>query len=71
MKILLVSPKTPNTRAGNPCIKSFWVPGVWHRGRWAYWRFCLRTLFMGRRRFRAGPELAILGHHFRRVAATL
>ncbi len=71
-----------NYRAGSPrlhlswadleaFLKSFWWLGVWHRGRYAYWRFFLETLVRHPRRFRTAIELAIIGHHFRRVAATL
>ncbi|HWA27320.1 MAG TPA: B12-binding domain-containing radical SAM protein [Lacunisphaera sp.] len=52
-------------------LKSFWLLGVWHRGRLAYWWFFLGTLVRRPRQFRMAIELAILGHHFRRVAATL
>jgi hypothetical protein len=44
---------------------------VRYRGRWAYWRFFLGTLCRRPRRFRTAIELAIIGHHFRRVAAAL
>jgi len=53
------------------CVKSFWVLGVWHRGRRAFWRFCLRTLAEGPSQFRAGMELAIMGFHYRQVANQL
>ena len=52
-------------------LKSFWLLGVWHRGRVAYWRFMLGTLLHRPHQFRLGIELAIIGHHFRRVAAAL
>lgn len=52
-------------------LKSFWWLGVWYRGRLAYWRFFLGTLVRHPRRFRIAIELAIIGHHFRRVAASL
>ena len=52
-------------------VKSFWLLGVWHRGRWAYWRFFASTVIRRPRQFRAAIELAIIGHHFRRVAAAL
>lgn len=52
-------------------VKSFWLLGVWYRGRWAYWRFFVGTLVRRPRRFRLAIELAIIGHHFRRVAAAL
>lgn len=50
-------------------VKSFWVLGVWHRGRFAYWRFFWSTLLRRPRQFPMAMELAILGYHFRRVAA--
>lgn len=49
-------------------LKSFWVLGFWQPGRTAYWRFFLSTLLRRPRHFRYAVELAILGHHFRRVA---
>lgn len=52
-------------------VKSWWLLGVWHRGRRAYWQFCLSTLFRRPRRFPQAVELAIIGHHFRRVAQSL
>ena len=52
-------------------VKSFWLLGVWHRGRLAYWWFFWSTLLRRPRKFRTAIELAIVGHHFRRVAAAL
>lgn len=52
-------------------LRSFWVLGVWHRGRRAFWRFFLGTLVRRPREFRAAMELAIIGYHFRRVARGL
>ena len=52
-------------------VKSFWLLGVWHRGRLAYWRFVAGTMVRRPRQFRMAIELAIIGHHFRRVAAGL
>jgi radical SAM superfamily enzyme YgiQ (UPF0313 family) len=52
-------------------LKSFWVLGVRHRGRFAYWRFLWSTLIKRPRQFPQAMELAILGHHFRCVAARL
>jgi len=52
-------------------LKSFWVLGVWHRGRVAYWRLFVGTLLHRPRQFPQAIELAILGHHFRRVARRL
>jgi len=67
MKILLVYPTTPET---------FWsfkhvLLGFWHRGRLAYWQFCISTLLRRPRLFPVAIELAIIGHHFRRVARLL
>lgn len=52
-------------------LKSFWLLGVWHRGRWAYWRFFVTTLLRRPHQFRRAMEFAILGYHFRRVARLL
>jgi len=49
-------------------VKSLWLLGVWYRGRMAYWRFFLGTLWRQPRQFRRAIEFAILGYHFRRVA---
>jgi radical SAM superfamily enzyme YgiQ (UPF0313 family) len=52
-------------------LKSFWVLGVWHRGRVGYWRLFWGTLIRHPRQFPHAIELAILGYHFRRVANSL
>lgn len=52
-------------------FKSFWLLGVWHRGRAAYWRLFWSTLLRRPRQFPHAIELAIMGHHFRRVASLL
>ena len=52
-------------------LKSFWVLGVWHRGRVGYWRLFVGTLLRCPRQFPHAIELAILGYHFRRVAKSL
>lgn len=52
-------------------FKSLWLLGVWHRGRFAYWHFCISTLLLRPRLFHVAIELAIIGHHFRRVASLL
>lgn len=52
-------------------LKSFWVLGVWHRGRVGYWRLFWSTLLRRPRQFPQAIELAILGYHFRRVAQEL
>jgi radical SAM superfamily enzyme YgiQ (UPF0313 family) len=69
------SPARPRLRLARTdleaLIKSFWVLGVWHRGRIAYWRFCVGTLLRRPHQFRCAMELAIIGHHFRKVARAL
>ncbi|MCW5555273.1 MAG: DUF4070 domain-containing protein [Verrucomicrobiae bacterium] len=52
-------------------LKSFWLLGVWYRGRVAYWRFFWSTLLRRPRQFRRAIEFAIVGYHFRRVARQL
>jgi radical SAM superfamily enzyme YgiQ (UPF0313 family) len=52
-------------------LKSFWLLGIWYRGRTAYWRFFWSTLLRRPRQFRSAIELAIIGCHFRRVASRL
>ena len=52
-------------------LKSFWLLGLRHRGRRAYWRLFWGTLFRRPRQFRQTIELAIIGYHFRRVARGL
>lgn len=52
-------------------VKSFWVLGVRHRGRIAYWRLFWSTLLRRPRQFRHAIELAITGYHLRRVAKNL
>jgi len=52
-------------------LKSLWLLGVWHKGRRAYWGLFWWTLVSRPRKFAAAIELAILGHHFRRIANAL
>lgn len=52
-------------------LKSFWLLGIWHRGRGAYWRLFWMTLLRRPRQFPHAIELAIMGYHFRRVASLL
>lgn len=52
-------------------LKSFWVLGVWHRGRVGYWRLFWSTLIRSPRQLPQVIEFAILGYHFRRVANSL
>lgn len=52
-------------------LKSFWLLGVWDRGRHSYWRFFCATLLRRPGQLRCAIELAIIGYHFRRVASRL
>jgi hypothetical protein len=52
-------------------LRSLWILGVRSRGRRAYWSYFLRSLLFHRRRFAEAMNLAILGHHYRRIAAAL
>ena len=52
-------------------VKSFWLLGVWHRGRIAYWRLFLGTLIRRPRKLPRAIELAITGYHFRRMSDLL
>jgi len=52
-------------------LKSFWLLGIWYRGRVAYWRLFWSTLLRRPRHFRRAIEFAIVGYHFRRVARQL
>jgi len=52
-------------------LKSTLVLGVWYRGRVGYWRLVISTLVRRPRQFPMAIELAIMGHHFRRVAQAL
>lgn len=52
-------------------LKSLWIMGIWSRGRREYWKFLSRTVLFHPRAFPEAVTLAIIGHHFRRVAATL
>jgi len=51
--------------------RSLWVMGVAERGRRDFWKFLARTLRHHRRAFTEAMSLAIMGYHFRKVAATL
>jgi radical SAM superfamily enzyme YgiQ (UPF0313 family) len=52
-------------------VRSFWLLGIWDRGRHNYWRFFWSTLLRRPRQLRCAIELAIIGYHFRRVASRL
>jgi radical SAM superfamily enzyme YgiQ (UPF0313 family) len=68
-------PQGPETKTSfndfKALIKSLWTMGVQTRGRRAYWWFLTRVLIHHRRALPEAVTLAIMGHHFRRVAATL
>lgn len=52
-------------------VRSLWLLGVRQWGRAACWRFVGATLLLRPRQFAQAIELAIVGHHFRKVAASL
>jgi hypothetical protein len=68
-------PQGPRTRPAHGDVaaffKSLWVLGVRSRGRRAYWRFLGQSLALHPRKFTEAMSLAIVGHHFRRVAESL
>jgi radical SAM superfamily enzyme YgiQ (UPF0313 family) len=68
-------PCGPRLRLSRPdleaFVKSLWLLGIWHRGRLAYWRLLVTALLRCPRQFPKAMELAIMGHHFRRVANDL
>ena len=52
-------------------VRSFWIMGIRTRGRFAYWKFLTRVAVCHRRKLSEAVTLAIMGHHFRRIAAAL
>ena len=65
-------PRLPLSRASfQAFLKSLWLLGFWHRGRLAYWRFCITTLLRRPHLLPVAIELTIIGYHFRRVASLL
>jgi len=52
-------------------LRSLWVLGVWTRGRREYWKYITKSLILHPRAFSEAACLAIMGHHFRRVATSL
>ena len=52
-------------------FRSLWLMGVIHKGRRAYWRLIIGTLVMRPRHIGVAVTLAIMGHHYRMVAAGL
>jgi radical SAM superfamily enzyme YgiQ (UPF0313 family) len=52
-------------------LKSFWMLGIWERGRHNYWRFFWSVLLRRPHQLRHAIELAVIGYHFRRIARGL
>jgi len=52
-------------------VRSMWILGVFTRGRRAYWKYFTKSVLFHRRQFNDAMRLAILGLHFRKVAATI
>ena len=61
----------PGWRELRALFRSFWLMGVVHRGRRAYWRFLGSTLLRHPAQFGLAMTLAVYGHHFRQVARHL
>jgi len=65
-------PSLPLSRADfQAFVKSFWMLGIWERGRHNYWKFFWSVLLRRPRQLRSAVELAVIGYHFRRVASRL
>lgn len=65
-------PRTPiSTTDIRAFVRSLWVMGVLKSGRFAYWKFVTRALVFHRRSFAEAMALAITGHHFRQIAASI
>lgn len=52
-------------------IRSLWILGVRTRGRREYWKYLTKTLVLHPRAFSEAACIAIMGHHFRQVAANI
>jgi len=52
-------------------IRSFWVIGICTRGRREYWKFVVKVIAFHRRMLPEAMTLAIMGHHFRKIAAAI
>lgn len=52
-------------------LRSIWMLGIRHRGRFEYWRLFMGTLLSRPRQLPNAIELSIVGFHFRRVASAL
>jgi len=55
----------------NAFLRSLWRIGILSRARFHYWKLVLKTLTIRRRSFPKAMELAIMGHHFQKVARML
>ena len=65
-------PRSPVTwRDLGALARSLWTLGVVHGGRRAFWRLLVRTAVRHPRQFSEAVTLAIMGVHFRQVAASL
>ncbi len=68
-------PRGPATRLSGTDLRAFvrslWVLGVREPGRFGYWRLLAATALGAPRKLRVAAELAVIGHHFRRVAQGL
>jgi radical SAM superfamily enzyme YgiQ (UPF0313 family) len=65
-------PRTlPTCRDVLAFIRSLWIMGVWTPGRMEYWKYVTKSLLSHPRAFGEAINLAIVGHHFRRIAANL
>ena len=52
-------------------LHSLWIMGIWTRGRREYWKYLTKSLLFHRRAFGEAMNIAIVGYHFRKVAASL
>jgi hypothetical protein len=52
-------------------VRSMWVLGLREAGRREYWRLLIRAAVLHPRAFGEAMSLALMGYHFRTVAATL
>ncbi len=68
-------PTGPSTRISGSDIRAFlrslWVMGVATQGRREYWKFLTKALIFHRRAFAEAMNLAITGHHFRKIASAI
>lgn len=60
-----------NFRDAMAFVRSLWIMGVATKGRREYWKFLARSLLLHPRALPEAISLAIMGHHFRRVALGL